>query len=270
MESSLLYDSLKDHIYLTIITCHDFLFFSTREYNASTTVERVINNYALIYAFNQYHSNININRAVSGVKPFYVDDFKKIKTYSTPAYLLSDFQKYNSIWKLNISKLLQKYNLIIDNNIINNWRENQSITFTYNSVGELASFKMEPLRLNFPNLGKQNKFPPLTTFICFTIGFKPPCFIRLGKKFAVCRTYSIPIEDLTIKNGTYYPHHPVNLIELVSKYEILEGSLIFMQPTSLLINGRLKGPYLQGHINNSHFNISLPDLRSYYPSVLNQ
>ncbi|MHA1249867.1 MAG: type I-D CRISPR-associated protein Cas5/Csc1 [Candidatus Helarchaeota archaeon] len=267
MDNKLL-SSITDNVYLTLISTHDFLFFSTNEYNAHTTMESIINNYSLIYAFNQRFSDLNINRAASGIKPHYLEDFKKIKIYSTPAYLLGDFRRNNSIWKLKLAGILKAQNSIIQDKIIQ-WEEDQKVIFTYNSIGESLSFKMEPLRLNFPNLGRQERYPPLTTFICFTIGKRPPNFIRLGKKLSVCRVFSLPLQKISLNLDNYYPHHPVNISEMPPNSRIIEGSMVYMQPASLLINGKLNGQHIRAQIEGSTFNIALPDPQ-YYPSVFLQ
>ncbi|MHA1749070.1 MAG: type I-D CRISPR-associated protein Cas5/Csc1 [Promethearchaeota archaeon] len=261
-------DDIKDKVYLTLISVHDFFFFSTFEYNAITTMENVINNYSLIYAFNNNFDDLNINRSFSGTKPFYLSDFKNVKIYSTPAYLLSDFRRYNSTWHLQLLNFLKSNKCIVYDKLIQ-WDESKQVMFTYNSIGELSTFKMESLRLNFPNLGHQSKFPPLTTFICFTIGEKPPNFIRLGKKLSTCRVQSTPLEKISLRKESFLPHHPVNISELSPDTYIIEGSMLYMNPSSLLINGKINGEFIQASKYDALFNIALPR-PSFYPKVFHQ
>lgn len=254
-----------ENVYLVIISTHDYTFFTSYEYNAIGIMENLINNYALMYAFNNQIPNININRIISGISPYYREDFKKIGIYSTPAYRISQFKKNIQKRTENYPEILQDQKAIINDNLIY-WEESEPVGFTYNSIEESHTLKMKPLQYNFPNLGCYYKIPPLSTFICFTIGKKPPNFIRLGKKFVPCRVHSLLIKNIKLIDGTFYPYHPINLSELSSESQIIEGLLVYLQPTSILVDGKLKGKFIKGEINGFECIISIPNI-SLYPSV---
>ncbi len=228
-------------------------------------MENLLNNYALMYAFNNNLPDIKINRMISGIKPHYREDFEKIETYSTPAYRLSQYKKVIHEKTKDRPKILQGQRSIINDMIID-WEESDPIVFAYNSVGELCTFKMEPLKYNFPNLGYYHKMPPLSTFICFSIGKRPPNLIRLGKKLTPCRVQSLQLENTKQSSGNFYPSHPINLSELPSDAEIIEGVPVYMQPSSILTNSKVKGNFIQGNIDGLNCQILMPNALL-YPTI---
>jgi len=258
-------ESLNGHVYLNILTPHDFLFFSSREYNAISFTEKIINNYALIYALNSIFQEVDIYRTVSGVRPHYLEDFKKIQIYSTAAYRFNAFKRtIRSQWKRYPEFLKQEKTLIKD--LIFFWDEAESVGFTYNAIGESCALKMEKIRFNFPNLGKYYKLPPLSTFISFSVGARPPSLVRLGKKLIPCRIHSFSLENIQVGDGIFSPNHPINLSELPPETIVRGGTPLYMQPTSLLLNGELKGKYIIGEIDGLKCTIVFPNPKR-YPTI---
>jgi len=257
---------LKVQVYLNLLTPHDFLFFSSREYNAISTTEKVINNYALIYALNCIFQDLDIFRTASGVHPSYIDDFKKIRIYSTAAYRLSAFKRSLNKYQLKKSPTFLKQEKTIIKNLLLYWEETETVGFTYNVIGEKCTLLMERIRFNFPNKGKYYKLPPLSTFINFSFGVKPPSLVRIGKKLIPCRILSYPLENIQINDGVFLPNHPVNLNELPPETLPLEGSLLYLQPSPLLIDGKLNGKHITGEIDGLKCTIALPD-STRYPQI---
>jgi CRISPR type I-D-associated protein Csc1 len=242
--------------YFTVIVPHDFLFFCTRDYNAEGIMEQIIGNYALMYALNNNVSEIH--RLASGTKPFYAEDQRRMRIYATPASPLfhlrvpSDFLSsiMNSAYQSGIK-----------------YEAQQKVKFTYNAVGELIAFGMKPATLNIPNLGNYEKLTPLNIFYTFIFGGKGPSVIRLGKKQVPCRLHFYEIEKMTEIAGEYSPNHPININELeIQSNNIISGELVYVRPTPLLVNARLKGKFLKCTVNNVDFYVMLPNI-SIYPQV---
>lgn len=229
-------------------------------------MENFLHNYALIYALNSTNPDLDIIRCVSGVRPSYRADFKKVEIYATPAYRISEFKLVGQRSKQRSTILKGKVAVIQDRLI--SWEELNPIGFTYNSIGESIAFKMEQIKYNFPNLGKYYKLPPLSTFICLTIGKSPPTLVRLGKKYITCRLHSVPLTNIKITSGTFSPSHPVNLNELSPDTQVLEGALVYLDPASLIINGRFKGKYLIGEHEGTQYTIAAPH-SEIYPKIFN-
>lgn len=233
-----------NQISLAYISSHDFLFYSSREYNTNAIVAKFMGNYALNYAFN---TDIpNIHRIISGVSPFYRDDFKKITTYLTPAQPIGRKS-------------------VIHDSIVS-WEIKDPVTFTYNAVGETLTFGMAPAEFNFPNLGRYEKFCPLTTFVTFIIGPRRPVIIRWGKKLVPCRVHYLAVTDAIIREGKVRPSHPMNTAELATETKVTGGTFLFVKPATLVINQEINGRYIQGKVGNKQVNIVLPQ-PDLYPSV---
>lgn len=259
---------VSDKIYIGFHINHDFLFFSSRDYDTYSVMERIISNFSLNYALNV---NIGeIHRICSGTKPSYFEDFKEIEIYSTPGYFWEDFKE--NIRKLNGKK--KKYNSLFKN-ILSNYPFSEyflfsppkdKVQFQYNSIGEELTFLMTPARYNFPNLGSYEKIPPLQLFITFIFGNKPPMFYRLGKKEIAVRLECKLITEIIRKEGIFYPSHPVNLRESLNNYEILDGTVWNLKPVPLLTNCKLKGKYLELKLSNLKLNV-IPPNKSIYHNI---
>ena len=245
-------------VFLGYFTLHDFLFFSTRDYNKYTIIETIINNYALMYALNTKITEIH--RLFSGTIPFYDQDYKKFQIYSTPAYFLEDFKNLITKNKNARSKpMIFRGRKAIVKDILNEWRTSTKRSFTYNAMGESYSFGVSKAELNFPNKGTNEKIIPLNSFIAFiiapTIG---PSIIRLGKKMMPCRVKYYELEDIKIKKGKFQPDHPINAEEMENKAEFIEGSATIMRPTPIIKNCILSGRYLEARLDNFKFEIFYP------------
>jgi hypothetical protein len=115
---------------------------------------------------------------------------------------------------------------------------------TWNSIGESLLDVMKRDGLNIPKVGAYFKYPPLTTFYCYTLGKHPPNVCRLGKKLAPIRVSAFPLTS-NEKSGKFRPTCPVNVIDLPETTNILEGSLLTVPPAPLLTNSQLEGEYLE-------------------------
>lgn len=242
--------------YFTVIVPHDFLFFCTRDYNAEGIMEQTIGNYALMYALN---SNISeIQRLASGTKPFYSEDQKKMLIYATPASPLFHLRVPSDLLSSIMNSAYQAGN---------KYEEQEKVRFTYNAVGESIAFGMKPATYNIPNLGNYEKLTPLNIFYTFIFGEKGPSVIRLGKKQVPCRLHYYEIEKMTEISGEYSPNHPININDLeLQSNDIVSGELVYVKPTPLIVNARLKGKFLKCTVNKADFYVMLPN-RSIYPKV---
>jgi len=251
-------------VYLAIFSAHDFLFFSSSDYNTVSVMEEVIGDHALCYALNRHVESIH--RAFSGTKPFYNEDLPKITLYSSPAYRLRDFFQITRSKKFKSSKSPVASNTSLIKDFSISWESTTLETHKYNSTGESFTFGMEKSSMNFPNLGTYQKFPPLTTFVSFVFGAPRPSLIRLGKKLVPCRLHYFKLIHCKIKKGIFTPNHPVNAIDVKARYDLIKGEIILVKPNPIVINATLEGEYIEGSCNNEKFQFCLPNF-DYYENI---
>ena len=214
---------------LARLTCHDFLFYASRDYGASARPVSTIGNYALMYAINR--KNPRVRNVVTGTTPLYDEHLPLMEIYATPALptgsgsiggnpqIGSESIKFDS--KLRMSRI------------------------TWNSTGESLLWAMEAEKINIPKVGSYYKFNPLATFYFYTNGGPVPNVIRIGKKLIPAR---IQVEPLKVKekNGRFSSSCPVNVADLPADTLILGGSLLTVPPSPLLLDAELEGAYIEG------------------------
>src|SRR5215469_13509793 len=154
-----------------VLLLHDYTFFTGKGIR-STIMSDYIGNYALIYALNRQRSNINeagTHRNASAQVPFYEVDLKSFYIYATPAMLrtLPRWLKYNA----TVPKYIHSAGIY------------PKVSLTFNSLSTITNLT-EIEKINIPQIGRQEKFPPMTSFGFYAIGSDPHGIIRLGKKSA--------------------------------------------------------------------------------------
>ncbi|MFW9998404.1 MAG: type I-D CRISPR-associated protein Cas5/Csc1 [Candidatus Odinarchaeota archaeon] len=232
-------------VHEVIVTPHDFFFYSSREFNTRSIVNKFMGNYALMYAFNQQTKGIH--RTTSTNKSHYRKDLRRISTYITPA---SPCEREAIIQAKKIR-----------------WKDHETENHTYNALGESLAFTIVKAEYNYPNLGSYEKFTPLCSFKCFAIGNARPGIIRWGKKLVPCRVSYREVKNPTIKTGTFSPSHPINTADVIIDPESVSScSVVYTRPANLLIGTRLTGTFIEGQVNGRKVQIALPKL-SLYPAV---
>jgi len=238
------------NVFLLKITVHDFFKYTSRELGGVAVGAPFIQNTALLYAVNRERQ---AHRIVSGLKPHYDEDFRKFRLYVTPA------------------KLLEHENSeVIGNKTVDFPLRPDPVKITYNAVNTVTQLT-ETGRIAVPNLGAYLSYPPLSTFVAYSLGGPPPPLIRIGKKLAPARVLAEPLKVFKI-NETYdhefIPSHPVNPLDLPADAKILSAEMYPMPPVSVLLNARIKGPHLvlKDDKNNVHM-VAIPS-KEKYPSLM--
>jgi len=234
------------YIYKCQLVAHDYLFFSSRGFR-DTKVSDYIGNYALMYAINRNVAQIQRNAA--GTTPFYDQDMKKVRIYTTPAFASTD----------------PKVPMAINNWIP--WENQQPTYITFNSVNTITQ-STENSRLNLPQIGRKSKFPPLNSFQFFAIGANPSGLIRLGKKQVPCRVFAEQLYIRELSSKIFHPDHPINMDDLkeIQPSAIKSGQLI-KQNTAILVNAHIDAEhYICTDNTNKTYNVLKPDTYK-YPDV---
>ena len=234
-------------VYRALLSVHDFFFYVSRELRVGGT-EPYISNTALLYAFNR----VNTHRNVAGIKPFYDDDRRSFKIYTTPALICEEF--------MVIADIISRKNPKITSDLVK---------VTYNSVIEGFITFMEEKKLTLPKRGYYMKYPPLTTFEFFILTgheVNLPTLIRVGKKYSPARVYYEKLE-FSISHGKFRPSHPVNVLDLPGGMaKVLEGRFVLITPVPLLVDCQIEGQYIRANNGKRTYYIAMPDKRL-YPSV---
>ena len=116
---------------------------------------------------------------------------------------------------------------------------------TWNSTGSSLLWTMPKEKINIPKTGSYHKLLPLVTFYLYTVGGQIPGVFRIGKKHTPARLHCEPIE-MNLEVGRFKATCPVNVVDLPEDTEIIEGSLVTIPPSPLLVEATLKGEYLKG------------------------
>ncbi|MHA1769312.1 MAG: type I-D CRISPR-associated protein Cas5/Csc1 [Candidatus Thorarchaeota archaeon] len=214
---------------LARMTCHDFLFYASRDYGASARPVSTIGNYALMYAMNR---NIpEVRRVITGTTPKYNEHLPLMKVYATPAS--------------PVSAESVRGDPQIGAGIVDFVSSHEVTRITWNSVGESLLWAMEAEKINIPKVGSYFKINPLATFYFYTVGGPIPSVIRIGKKYIPARIRLEALE-ITEKEGRFKPTCAVNVEDLPEETQILGGSLLTVPPSPLLLDADLDGAYVEG------------------------
>jgi CRISPR type I-D-associated protein Csc1 len=214
---------------LVYLTCHDFLFYASRDYGASARPVSIIGNYALMYAINR--KNPRVRSVVTGTTPLYDKHLRLMEIYATPALP-------------TVSDGIESHPQIGSENIEFESQLGMS-RITWNSTGESLLWAMEAEKINIPKVGSYYKINPLAIFYFYTIGGPVPSVIRIGKKFVPARIKVEPL-DVKEKKGRFRSTCPVNVADLPADTQILGGSLLTVPPSPLLLDAELEGAYIEG------------------------
>ena len=211
-------------VYLATLETHDFLFFVTRELKTGVC-ERYINNTALLYAINRFSE---VNRIVSGTKPYYENDWGKFSVYATPAKMLN---------------------------------ASEPVKVSYNAVDESLAFKMEDVRVKkaLPKYGAYHKFPPKTEFYFYTVGGRGPSVIRLGKKDCICRVMYRKLEVEAVRRSKFRPTHPINPRHMPRDFAIIDGNEIAIPPIRIFDSVVAEGEYVIASDGSTKHVVAIPD-----------
>jgi len=225
--------------FLLRITTHDFLKYASRELGRTVVTSPYLHNTSLLYAINKF---ARIHRVAVGLVPEYDLDFRAIDTYVTPARIYDREEACISGNRMKIGFYPAK-----------------TVKITHNSVNT-ALQTTEMKRLVFPALLSYISFCPLTTFVTYGAGKRPPAVIRLGKKEPPARVLVEKLRDITVERGRFTPSHPVNPLDLPKDSKIIKSELYLMKPSPILLNVSMEGNYVKGIDSNGreHF-IALPD-----------
>lgn len=233
-----------------MITVHDFFKYASRELGGVAVSAPLIHNTALLYAINRQEQ---VHRIASGLEPHYDEDFRKFNMYITPARLLD-----------------HKTRGVIATAIIDFQLQPNPVKVTYNAVNTITQLT-ETGRLAVPNLGAYLSYPPLSTFVAYSLGGAPPPLIRIGKKLVPARILAKSLDIVKINETSdheFIPSHPVNPMDLPSDAKILEAEMYPMPPVSVLLNARIRGPHLilkddKGKVHT----VAIPS-KEKYPSLM--
>ena len=133
---------------LARLTCHDFLFYASRDYGSSARPVSIIGNYALMYALNRNVSEVR--PTVTGSTPLYDDHLPLMTIYATPATPV-------------VTGSIGAHPIIGPKTVEFDRQLNVS-RITWNSTGESLLWTMEVEKINLPKVGSYFKINPLATF----------------------------------------------------------------------------------------------------------
>jgi len=229
---------------------HDFFKYASRELGGVAVSAPLIHNTALLYAINRIEQ---AHRIVSGLKPHYDEDFPKFSIYVTPAKLLE-----------------HKASEIIGNEVVDFPLQPDPTKITYNAVNTITQLT-ETGRIAVPNLGAYLSYPPLSTFVAYSLGGAPPPLIRIGKKLVPARVLVKSLDVVKVNDSNdreFIPSHLVNPMDLPPDAKILEAEMYPMPPVPVLINAKIKGPHIILRDSKGNFHtIAIPS-RERYPSLM--
>lgn len=233
-----------------MITVHDFFKYASRELGGVAVSAPLIHNTALLYAINRQEQ---VHRIVSGLKPHYDEDFPKFSVYITPARLLE-----------------HKTSEVIGNEVMDFPLQPDPVKMTYNAVNTITQLT-ETGRIAVPNLGAYLSYPPLSTFLAYSLGGTPPPLIRIGKKLITARILVKPLKIVKINETSdheFIPSHLVNPTDLPSDAKILEAEIYPMPPVSVLLTARIRGPHLILKDDRDDVHIVAIPSKEKYPSLM--
>ncbi len=241
---------------LGVMTCHDFLFYASRDYGAVAQPADFIGNYALMYAMNRHIPKVR--RLIDGVVPHYEEDLRMMPLYATPAAFVDDFPHDSSMGRnwIDVSMLLGASR-------DGRWHRRDMTRITWNSVGASLLEKMEQDNINMPKKGAYYQHPPLASFYFYVVGERLPSVFRVGKKYSPVRASFHPLE-MEEKSGRFSPTCPVTVDDLPAETRILRGSLLTVPPTPVLTLSELDGAYIEGKDSNGLVHrFPVPDREKY-------
>lgn len=243
---------------LVLMTCHDYLFYASRDYDSMAQPSNIIGNYALMYAINR--GIPEIRRLASGNVPHYDEDLPRMQVYATPAAFVDDFPSSGRSCQWFAQQLQ------LGGTKKTRWHANPLVMITWNSTGASLLDKMQQNNLNVPKKGAYYKYPPLRSFYFYAVGTPIPSVIRIGKKYIPARLASEQVE-MDFKSGIFKPTGPVTVADLPSETEILSGSILTIPPAPVLASSELEGEYLEGrdHSGTDH-RIPVPTKAQYVKS----
>jgi len=246
---------------LVVITSHDYMFFASRDYGAVAYPSDIVGNYALMYAVNRGTSGVT--RVASGTTPYYDEDMVKMNTYATPGAPTEQFPYQGTgttsanggRWLLRETRIGSK--------TIPSWDAASISRITWNSIGETLLDIMTRDRLNLPKVGAYFKHAPLRSFYFYTIGKDIPQVIRLGKKHTSVRCSVFPLKP-KLAFGTFRPTCPVNTIDLPEQTRILQGSILTIPPSPVIVDAELDGAHLSAVDSHGYIHrVPIPDRAKY-------
>jgi CRISPR type I-D-associated protein Csc1 len=221
------------------LTSHDYLFYASQDYGASARPIALIGNYAIMYGLNRNVSEVR--RLIDGNQPHYEEDLPRMRIYATPAAPLTGV--YFPTKSAGTKQI--DYRPKVGSNRIEFDSRTRSTEITWNSTGASLLWTMPKEKVNIPKTGSYHKLIPLVTFYFYAIGNSIPRVFRIGKKYTAARLDLHPLE-VKEENGKFRPTCPVNVVDLPKETQILEGSLVTIPPSPLLLEAELDGRYLEG------------------------
>jgi CRISPR type I-D-associated protein Csc1 len=230
---------------LAVLTCHDYLFYASQDYNSSARPSEVIGSYALMYALNRRITRVQ--RCVSDNVPHYDEDMEHMTTYATAA---AHWSAYGPEPRASTQPSLVREGAI---GVIQSGGSNlpELEKMTWNSIGESLLDIMKQDNLNVPKTGVYYKLTPPTVFYFYTLGERPSSVIRIGKKLSAARIVTHQLEA-AIETGEFRPTCPITVVDLPGETEILEGSIMTVPPTPVLVNSRLRGEHVRATDERGH------------------
>jgi len=227
-------------IYRCLLSCHDYLFYVSRELKVGVT-EHVIGNTALHYAINTHMPSVQ--RTTSTDKWHYPEDRKIFTIYATPAELLP-----HPLCLIGDSRVSPDVNT-------------SPVKISFNAVDDTLVFKMKEEKIAIPKVGAYMKYPALTGFEFFAIGGRGPPVIRIGKKLIPARIFYRRLENVEPADGEFSPSHAVAVQDLPSETRISAGSIIFLPNSAILTGGTLDGEHYKCKDGDGLYYIAKPDTR---------
>ncbi len=244
---------------LGIMTCHDYLFYASRDYGATAKPADFIGNYALMYAMNR--RTPEIRRMIDGTTPHYNEDLSRMPVYVTPAAFVDDFPH-----EVSTGQSWIKSSVLLGAMRKGHWNRGNMTRLTWNSIGESLLERMEQDNINLPKKGAYYQHPPLSSLYFYAVGESLPTVFRLGKKYSPVRASFYPL-DVREKEGRFTPTCPVTVSDLPESTRILRGSLLTVPPTPTLILSELEGKYIEGKDPEGVVHrFPIPDTEKYHES----
>jgi hypothetical protein len=132
---------------------------------------------------------------------------------------------------------------------------------------ETSIFHPLKTKLAHPKLGGYMKYPPLTSYEFFIIGNTGPRVMRLGKKLSPVTSLAQKLEHVELKNGVFYPNHPVSVSDLPAESKLLEGKIIILPNGLIATEAKLQGAYYEGKLGEETLRVAAPKCEL-FPNVV--
>jgi CRISPR-associated protein Csc1 len=210
-------------IYRCQLELHDSLYFATREIGRLYETEPILHNYALCYAL----GFVDNPRYQTQVDP--EEEYRYFCRHQVPQYQAH-------LTKLNEQKIyVTPARSLRHTAVLNTWKY----------ADNRYHVEMQKTQKNIPSFGRAKEIAPESQFEFFVISEQAiqfPQWIRLGKWMSKAKLDVKILEAVqTQTNQTFTVAYPLNPLDVIFRYNVIQFDTINMPPVSLIRNVKLTG-----------------------------